>query len=147
MQNDLLARHEGIRLDTSNWPILVLTPMDNISDQSIQDFMERYFAMVDAKKEHYALIVDLRQKTNMSRKHLKFHADELNKNKEFAEGYNAGTALIVNSPVIRGIMMSVFWLFSPKHPTNDFKTMEQAVSWAKTRLDPAIRLSRTSQGD
>ena len=58
MQNDLLARHEGIRLDTSNWPILVLTPMDNISDQSIQDFMERYFAMVDAKKERYALIVE-----------------------------------------------------------------------------------------
>jgi hypothetical protein len=146
MQSDLLARQEGIRLDTSNWPILVLTPTDNISDQSIQDFMERYFAMVNAKKERYALVVDLRQKTNMSRKHRKFHTDELNKNKEFAEGYNAGTALIVNSAVIRGIMMSVFWLFSPKHPTDVFKTMEQAVSWANSRLNPAIRLSRTSQG-
>jgi hypothetical protein len=146
MQDDLLARHEGIRLDTSNWPILVLTPMDNISDESIQDFMESFFAMVKAKKERYALIVDLRQRTNMSRKHRKLLTDELNKNKEFEEDYNAGTALIVNSAVIRGIMMSLFWLFSPKHPTDVFKTMERAVSWANSRLNPAIRLSRTSQG-
>jgi hypothetical protein len=43
-------------------------------------------------------------------------------------------------------MMSVFWLFSPKHPTDVFKTMEEAVSWANSRLNPAIRLSRPNQG-
>jgi hypothetical protein len=146
MQDDQLAQYQGIRFDTSNSPILVLTPMDNVSDQSIQDFMVNFFDMLMAKKRRYALIVDLRERTNLSRKQRKLISDELNKQKEFEEEYNAGTALIVNSAVVRGIMMSVFWLFSPKHPTDVFKTMEDAASWANKRLNPAIRISRYSQG-
>ncbi|MCP4196243.1 MAG: hypothetical protein GY762_03755 [Proteobacteria bacterium] len=146
MQDDLLSQHQGIRLDTSNWPILALTPTDNASDQSIQDFMGEFFDMLMAKKERYALIVDLRKRTNMSRKQRKLMSDELNKHKEFAEEYNAGTALIVNSGVMRGIMMSVFWLFNPKHPTDVFKTTEDAFAWANSQLNPATRVPRSGQG-
>jgi hypothetical protein len=146
MQNDLLTQHQGIKLDTSNWPVMVLTPTDNVTDQSIQDFMITFFEVVKSKDERYALIVDLREKTNMSYRQRKLMTSELNKNKDFAEQYNAGTALIVNSAVIRGIMMSIFWLFSPKHPTDVFKTMEDAFSWATARLKPSIRLTSSDTG-
>jgi hypothetical protein len=146
MQNDLLTRHQGIQFDTSSWPIMVLTPTDNVTDQSIEDFMTTFFEVVRTKKERYALIVDLRQKTNLSHKQRKYMTGELNRNKDFAEKYNAGTALIVNSAVVRGIMMSVFWLFSPKHPTDVFKTMEDAFVWANTRLRPNIRLTSADTG-
>ncbi len=146
MQNNLLTQHQGIKLDISNWPVMVLTPTDNVTDQSIQDFMITFFEVVKSKDERYALVVDLREKTNMSYRQRKLMTTELNKNKDFAEQYNAGTALIVNSAVVRGIMMSVFWLFSPKHPTDVFKTMEGAFSWATARLKPSIRLTSSDTG-
>ena len=146
MQNDLLTQHQGIQLDTSNWPIMILTPTDNVTDQSVEDFMTTFFEVVRAKKERYALIVDLRQKTNLSYKQRRLMTAQLNENKEFAEQYNAGTALIVNSAVVRGIMMSVFWLFNPKHPTDVFKTMEDAFTWANARLRPNLRLTSSDTG-
>jgi hypothetical protein len=144
-QENLLTKYREIHFDSSKWPIMILAPTDRVTDASVEAFLVNYFELVKAKKERFALIVDLRRKTNLSYKRRKYITNTLNENKEFAEKYNAGTALIVNSAVVRGIMMSVFWLFSPKHPTDVFNTMEQALPWANSCLRPAIRLIRSEQ--
>jgi hypothetical protein len=125
---------------------MILTPTDNVTEQSIEDFMVTFSDVVKSKDERYALVIDLRQRSSMSRKQRKFHIDELNKNKEFAKEFNAGTALIVNSAVVRGIMMSVFWFYNPKHPTDVFKTMEDAFDWANSQVRPTFRLTSPDYG-
>lgn len=43
--------------------------------------------------------------------------------------YNAGQAVIVQSPMTRGVLTAVYWLSPPVYPYAFFSDMESAFSW------------------
>jgi hypothetical protein len=79
--------------------------------------------------------MDLTQRTNMTKNQRKILIDGMNKRREFTGKYSAGTAVVFKSAIVRGIMMSIFWLFDPKYPTEIFKTVEEAIDWCGAQLD------------
>ena len=135
MEKDLSRVENGIRLDITRWPIVIISPTPDVSDKSIEEFINTYFELIESKKERYAAVMDLTQRTNMTKNQRKILIDGMNKRKEFTAEYSAGTAVVFKSAIVRGIMMSIFWLFDPKYPTEIFKTVEEAVTWCGTQLD------------
>jgi hypothetical protein len=135
MVTELSEQESGIRLDISQWPVAIISPTSNVTDQSIQDFMGNYFELLKSKKERYAAVMDLTQCTNMTKSQRKTLIDGMNRHKEFTSQYSAGTAVVFSSAVIRGILMSIFWLFEPNYPTEICKTIEDAISWCRNQLD------------
>ncbi len=125
----------GIRLDISQWPVVIISPSSNVTNQSIQEFMDRYFAFIEDKSERYASVMDLTHRTNMTKSQRKILIEGMNKRRKFTGKYSAGTAVVFKSAIVRGIMMSIFWLFDPKYPTEIFKTVEEAVDWCTKQLD------------
>ncbi|MCP4198673.1 MAG: hypothetical protein GY762_16120 [Proteobacteria bacterium] len=128
-------QESGIRLDISQWPVVIISPASSVMDQSIQDFMDNYFELIKGKKERYASIIDLSQRTNMTKSQRKILIDGMNKYGKFTRQYRAGTAVVFSSAVIRSILMSVFWLFEPGYPTEIFKTTAEALDWCRNQLD------------
>jgi hypothetical protein len=135
MVTGLLEKESGIRLDISRWPVVIISPTFHVTDQSILDFMGSYFELIESKKERYAVVMDLTQRTNMTKSQRKILIDGMNKYKEFTSHYSAGTAVVFSSAVIRSILMSIFWLFEPNYPTEICNTIEEALSWCQAQID------------
>jgi hypothetical protein len=135
MVSELSEQERGIRLDISHWPVVIISPTFHVTDQSIVDFMGSYFEFLESKKERYAVVMDLTQRTNMTKSQRKILIDGMNKRKEFTRQYSAGTAVVFSSAVIRGILMSLFWLFEPNYPMEICNTIEEALSWCQDQID------------
>ena len=135
MGNDLSRVENGIRLDISHWPIVIISPTFDVTDQSIQEFMDSYFELIERKQERYAAVMDLTKRTNMTKNQRKILIDGMNKRREFTGKYSAGTAVVFKSAIVRGVMMSIFWLFDPKYPTEVCTTVDEAIDWCSKQLD------------
>jgi hypothetical protein len=48
--------------------------------------------------------------------------------------WNAGSALVIPSPIVRGFVTAVFWLKSPKFPNATFAERGPALSWCRAKL-------------
>ncbi len=126
--------YDGIRLDVSQWPILIIVPGDNVTEQSIVEFIRDYFNFVKMKAEPYAVIMDLRHQSNMTSKQRRQITAMMKEQEEFLEKYNTGTALVYTSAAMRGILMAVFWIFKPNRPIETFSTLEGAMDWARLQV-------------
>ncbi len=60
----------------------------------------------------------------------------------YAIKYNVGTALIISSTWVRGLLTAVHWVAPPKYPVEVFGGRESADPWARARL--AAALTKTS---
>ena len=61
MTTEETVKGAGINFDISRWPVIVVTPVGNVTDQSLIDFMDSYMPFVMRKQERYAVVNDLRQ--------------------------------------------------------------------------------------
>jgi hypothetical protein len=60
------------------------------------------------------------------------------------ERYNVGTALIMPSPLSRGIYTALQWIWKPASPQHAARTMVEAVTWCSEKLVKAgVPRSRT----
>ena len=134
MTTEETVKGEGINFDISRWPIIVVTPVGNVTDQSLIDFMDSYMPFVMRKQERYAVVNDLRQQNNMTVKQRRRLTSLMKENEEFLNKYNAGTALVFTSPALKGILQAVFWIFKPDRPIEVFSDLDKALAWAESKL-------------
>jgi hypothetical protein len=87
-----------------------------------------------SKSERFATLMDLRQCANLPSRQRKILTDGMKQNKEVNKKYCVGTAMVFDSAVLRGVLMAVFWLVKPEHPTNIFKSYEDALSWVQNQF-------------
>jgi hypothetical protein len=137
MQTDAehrITQIEGIKVDMSTWPVLAIIPEDNLTDEAILEFIEVYSQVTRTKSERFATLMDLRKCANLPTRQRKILTDGMKQNKEFNKHYCVGAAMVFDSAVIRGVLMAVFWLVKPDHPTKVFKTYEEAMSWVQSQF-------------
>jgi hypothetical protein len=51
--------------------------------------------------------------------------------------YNRGSAIVVPSAELQGVVTAVFWISAPKFPHKAFRDVESALKWARMRLSEA----------
>jgi hypothetical protein len=83
---------------------------------------------------HVAWITDLSHITKAPATQRKAFAEHLRRFEEFSARWNAGSALIVPSAWLRGLVTAVFWMSPPKFPNQLFSEPLEAESWAKKQL-------------
>jgi hypothetical protein len=120
---------------TANWPVLVITPEEDMTDPEILKYIQDFNGFIDEKKERYAMAIDLKHGRGLRAKQRKLLVDNMKRRKEFNEKYCAGVALVFDSPVIRGTAMAMMWLFKPSFPIKVFKRREKAIRWCEVRLE------------
>jgi hypothetical protein len=88
---------------------------------------------------HGAWVIDLSNVTEAPATQRKVLAENIKRYEEFSERRNAGSALIVPSTWLRGLMTAVFWISPPQYPHQAFSEPLEAERWARKQL--ATRLA------
>jgi hypothetical protein len=85
-----------------------------------------------------AWVVQLSNLTKANAKQRRIFADHLKRFEEHDVQWNAGSALIVPSGWLRGLVTAVFWLSPPRFPHQAFARRTDALEWAQLQLDAKI---------
>ena len=87
-----------------------------------------------------AWVTDLSNITKAPATQRKALAEHLKQFEAFSERWNAGSALIVPSAWLRGLVTAVFWVSPPKYPHKTFSELVPGQRWAQEQL--AARLAQ-----
>lgn len=93
-----------------------------------------------ATRAHYpvAWVVELSNLTKANAKQRRMFAEHLKRFEGHDVLWNAGSALVVPSGWLRGLVTAVFWLSPPKFPNQAFAKRSDALEWAQLQLDVKI---------
>lgn len=93
-----------------------------------------------ATRAHYpvAWVVELSNLTKANAKQRRMFAEHLKRFERHDVLWNAGSALVVPSGWLRGLVTAVFWLSPPKFPNQAFAKRSDALEWAQLQLDVKI---------
>jgi hypothetical protein len=81
-----------------------------------------------------AWVIDLSNITKAPATQRKALAEHLKHFEAFSERWNAGSALIVPSAWLRGLVTAVFWVSPPKYPHKTFSELLLGERWAQEQL-------------
>jgi hypothetical protein len=101
-----------------------------------------------AKRARYpvAWVVDLSHIRKATATQRRAFAEHLKRFEEHDVKWNGGSAIIVTSPWLRGLVTAVFWISPPKFPNQTFSNRADALQWARKQLDAKLaELRATSQ--
>ncbi len=85
-----------------------------------------------------AWVIDLSNVTKAPATQRRAFAEHLKRFEEFSARWNTGSALIVPSGWLRGLVTAVFWISPPKFPYQLFSGPIEAERWAKKQLAAEI---------
>jgi hypothetical protein len=93
-----------------------------------------------AERAHYpvAWVVQLSNLTKANAQQRRVFADHLKRFEGHDVQWNGGSALIVPSSWLRGLVTAVFWLSPPKFPHQAFARRADALEWAQLQLDAKL---------
>lgn len=121
-----------------NMPIYEWSFPPNVTDDEIRAFAEARERWAERAQYPVAWVVDLSHITKATATQRRMFADHLKRFEPHDVLWNGGSALVVPSGWIRGLVTAVFWLSPPKFPNQAFGTRAEAFSWARLQLDAKI---------
>ena len=119
-------------------PIYEWTFPDKSSDEELARFVQAREEW--ATRAHYpvAWVVELSNLTRATATQRRACAEHLKRFEAHDVLWNAGSALIVPSGWLRGLVTAVFWISPPKFPHQAFATRTDALEWAQLQLDAKL---------
>jgi hypothetical protein len=122
--------------DKSKWPIIKMVSPTSISDEELIKTLGEFvdYITVQKKDERYGVILDLRDTKGITTQQRKMITDNMDGMKDYAILYCVGSAMVFDSPVLRGMLKAIFWITKPPYPTQVFKTLEDAEGWIQSKF-------------
>ena len=119
-------------------PIYEFTFPPEASDEELAAFVRAREEW--ATRAHYpvAWVVQLSNLTKANAKQRRTFAEHLKRFEHHDVQWNAGSALIVPSGWLRGLVTAVFWISPPKFPHQAFAKRSDALEWAQLQLDAKV---------
>jgi len=85
-----------------------------------------------------AWVVELSNLRKANAKQRRAFAEHLKRFEHHDVRWNAGSALVVPSAWLRGLVTAVFWISPPKFPYDVFAKRSDALEWAQLQLDAKL---------
>lgn len=119
---------------TDYWPLFVTVVPTQFSLTDVEDYIASVEALYD-RKQRFATLVETSATATMpgaaERRRL---ADWQNATVERIEAYNVFTATVIRSPLIRGAMTAMNWVFRPPNEQIVTGSFEEAFGACVDRL-------------
>jgi hypothetical protein len=125
-----------VRFDASAFPLVVMTFLGNQCSEEDLDVIFTGFHELWKRRARCVLLIDGRSvdKVPSARWRQKL-ADWERANAGDTLRWNAGAAVVIPNPLVRGCMTAVEWLFKPATPRSYFKDVASARGWVLRRLE------------
>jgi len=132
---DIPACPGGVTTNLGRWPIVVMTPPARpMTDQEFKDYLVWMEKHVTTRGETYTVINDVRHAPAPSAAQRKLVADHMERLRPITTRFCAGTAMVFESTLMRGIMTAIFWMSKPDYPTKVCATVDEAMGWCEVQL-------------
>ena len=138
-----------MRYDDSKWPLfrVYLGPvaMDDNEFATLVDTLDELFL----RKERFGVVIDVRHAPVLSAQRRQTVAEHAKATFEHFPGKCVGIAVVLSSPLQRGVFTALNWFLRGTHPSRVFPTLFDAESWLAAELvaagvDPAQLKSSSS---
>jgi hypothetical protein len=119
------------------WPFVlsIIPPDPDVA------FLDRYFAkQVELlnRKERWVHLVDIRLVVKLPDAKVRYAmAEHTKKIEEQSARYNIGTATVIKSSLVRGILTAIHWIVPPPHPFSSAATPAEGVEFLRSCLQRA----------
>ena len=150
-----IARQFGtIRVDTSNWPILLMDSGAYVASDAelggALDCVTQVYRACRAAGEKCAHITDISRATNIPPATQRRMAGEwVKRNRELMAATCVGGGAVTPSAIIRGIVTAIYWIQTPPTPQVIVATLDEAMGAsfkyledAKVTLPPEVQKLR-----
>ena len=108
------------------------------TDDELMSFIDARESWAEHASYPVAWVVELSNLTKATATQRRMFADHLKRFEPHDVRWNGGSAIVVPSGWIRGLVTAVFWLSPPKFPHQAFAKRSDALEWAKLQLDAKI---------
>ncbi len=123
----------------SGSPTVVEWP-EEVSQEDIDAHFREIRALA-SNADALAIVVDM-SKSGVPPALLRKHAARrLAETYAVVGGRIVGVAHVITSPVVRGMMMAIYWLSPPPFPTVVVATRAEAIDWTRSRIRGASKLA------
>jgi hypothetical protein len=127
----------AIEIDESRFPIVVVTFTGNATDAEFSDYLASMTAMMVRRGTHNVTILDARKSGVTPPKQRKMQGEWLKANKERLERQSLGSAFVIDSPLVRGVLTAILWIAPMPQAHIVVSTIEEAEAWAHRRVREA----------
>ena len=119
-------------------PIYEWSFPEEASDEELSSFIRAREDWAKLAKYPVAWVVELSNLRKANAGQRKLFAEHLKRFEEHDVRWNAGSALVVPSAWLRGLVTAVFWISPPKFPHQAFARRSNALQWAQLQLDAKL---------
>jgi hypothetical protein len=129
----------GLRIDTTDWPILLMEfPHRRLSDADFHEGLS-YVEQIWGECNRLGLqVVDFTYMREMPAASQRRYAGEwVKKTEELTKLVSLGGACVTPSSILRGIVTAIMWIYKPPNPTEFFATRPEACLHAIDQLERA----------
>jgi hypothetical protein len=132
----------GLRIDTTDWPILLMEfPHHRLSDADFHEglsYVEQIWSECNRLGLKSFQVVDLTYMRQMAPASQRRYAGEWVKRTEaLTKLVSLGGACVTPSSILRGIVTAIMWIYKPPNPTEFFPTRSEGCLHAIDQLERA----------
>ncbi|MCO4746432.1 MAG: response regulator transcription factor [Proteobacteria bacterium] len=126
---------DRIEIDESHWPLIVARfPGQTVGTEAFTAYLDALSEIL-ARGETYAMLTDTTAlKETITAQQRALVSEWIEQQSEVISRQSVGTALVVRSSVIRGVLLSINWIRPPSNPQKVFTSYPDAVDWVLGQL-------------
>lgn len=122
-----------ISCDDSRWPLVEVAFKGNLRDDDFDGYLT-FLERCHSRRQTWALLLDGTSVRGVSALQRKRMADFLHEHEALARRHCAGTAFVIDSPLLRGTLTAIFWFQKQPTPYVVVARREQAVAWLQEQV-------------
>lgn len=120
-------------VDESQWPMVVFRFRGEPTDEDFEAYLRAMESLYE-RGERFAILFDARGTVQLSAKHRRRQAQWLKDNAERIRRFNVGSAFVIDSAFVRGLLTAIFWIQPMPSPHTVTETLAEAEAWCRARL-------------
>jgi hypothetical protein len=123
--------------DEGHWPVLLVTmPVNELNDRELVHHIDRLSSYLE-RGVPCAHVIDVRRTASLGADSRRLIAERLDQDEERYPGLLRGVAIVLSTPLHRGIFKAMSWLSRTPRPLEAFSEVQAAMLWAR-RLVAAV---------
>ena len=115
-------------------PLYVMRFPSQTTDQELRGLIEAREHWARECRHTHAWLVDLSAVEKVPASQRRMFGEHLREMRPCDIRYNAGSGIVVGSPIVRGILTAVFWITPPEFPHSVHKYVDDARDWCRAQL-------------
>ncbi len=117
------------------WPIIVIRPPAEYDNDIHDQYLKYLGSIYERRKEKYAVVIDARKCSRPNSIQRKEENAFRTKYEDHVKQFCCGTAFVIQSAVMAGVITAIFWLKQPDTKHRSFSDIDAAFEWVKKQLE------------